>query len=60
MDIILSVNMITFACFSLIIILSIMILFKFFFNEEKFSLDLSKFLGKNLNNNFNYYLIKLI
>lgn len=45
MDIILSVNMITCACFSLIIILSMMILFKFFLNEEKINLNLSNLIG---------------
>lgn len=60
MDLILSVNMITCACFSLMIILSSMILFKFFLNEYKINLNLSNFIGVKLNNNLNYYLIKII
>lgn len=60
MDIILSVNMITCACFSLIIILSMIILFKFFLNEYKIKLNFSSLIGDKLNNNFNSYLIKLI
>jgi hypothetical protein len=63
MDLILSINMITFACFSLIIILSMMILFKFFLNENKINLNLSSLIGgraSKFNNNLNYYLIKII
>ena len=37
-----------------------MLLFKNFLKEEEFKLNLSRLLGVKLNNNFNYYLIKLI
>lgn len=52
--------MITSACLSLIIILSIMILFKFYLNEEKIKLNLINLIGDRLNNSCNYYLIKII
>ena len=40
-NLILSVNMITYACFSLIIILSRMILFKFYLKEDKIKFNLT-------------------
>lgn len=51
-DLILSIDMITSACLSLIIILSIMIFFKFFLNQDKIKFDLTS--------SFNYYLVKMI
>ena len=35
-------------------------LFKFYLNEEKVKLNLSSLIGDKMNNNLNYYLIKLI
>lgn len=42
----------------LVIMLFMIILFKFFLNEEKIKLNLSNFIGEKLN--LNYYLIKII
>lgn len=36
------------------------ILFKFYLNEEKVKFNLSSLIGDKMNNNLNYYLIKLI
>jgi hypothetical protein len=36
------------------------ILFKFYLNEDKLNLNLSWIIGTKLNNSLNYYLIKLI
>ena len=60
LDLIFGLNMITYGCLSLIIILSLILLFKFFFNEDNIKLNLSSFIGNKLNNNINYYLIKII
>lgn len=60
MNVILGLNMITYACLSLIIILFMMILFKFFLNEDKIKLNLSGLIGDKLNKSLNYYFIKII
>lgn len=60
MNVILGLDMITWACLSLIFILFIIILFRFFFNEDNVKLNLSSLIGDNLNNSLNYYLIKII
>ena len=59
MLLILSIDTLTCVCLSLIFILFMMILFKFYLNEEKVKFHLSS-LGDKMNNNLNYYLIKLI
>lgn len=59
-DLILSIDIINYACLSLIIILFMIILFKFYFNEENIKFNLSNFIGDKLNNNLNYYFIKII
>jgi len=60
MLLILSIDTLTCVCLSLILILFIMILFKFYLNEDKVKLNLSSLIGDKMNNNLNYYLIKLI
>lgn len=57
---ILSIDTLTCVCLSLILILFIMILFKFYLDEYKVKFYLSSLIGDKLNNNLNYYLIKLI
>ena len=47
-------------CLYFILILYMNILFKFYLNEEKVKLNLSSLIGDKMNNNLNYYLIKLI
>jgi len=58
-NLILGINMITSACVSLIIILSIIIFFTFYLDEDKIQLKLSGLIGDKWNNNFNSYLIKI-
>ena len=60
MNVILGIDMITYACLSLIIILFIIVLFKFYLNEDKIKLNFSSLIGDKLNNSLNYYLIKII
>ena len=57
---ILGIDMITNACFGLVFILFIMIIFKFYLKEEKIKFNISNLIGVDLNNSLNYYLIKLI
>jgi len=59
-NLILSINILTSACLSLIVILSMVILFKFLLNEDKIKFNLSSLVGDKFNNNLNYYLIKII
>ena len=60
-NLILSIDMITYACLSLIIILFMLILFKFYLNEKNnVKLNLSSWIGEKWNNSLNYYLIKII
>lgn len=59
MILILSIDALTSVCLSLVIIMFIMILFKFFLNEN-IKLNLSGILGNKLNNTLQYYLVKLI
>ena len=54
------IEALTCVCLYFIIILFMMILFKFYINEEKVKLNLSSLIGDKINNNLNYYLIKLI
>lgn len=56
----LSINTLICVCISLIVILSLMIIFKFYLDENKIKLNISNLLGNKLNDNLNYYLIKLI
>lgn len=60
MVLLLSINALICVCLSLMVILSMMILFKFYLSENKIKLNLSKFLGDKINKNLNFYLIKLI
>ena len=60
MLLILCIDAITYVCLYFIFILFMMILFKFYINEEKVKLNLSSLIGDKMNNNLNYYLIKLI
>ena len=60
MLLILCIDAITCVCLYFILILFMMILFKFYINEEKVKLNLSNLIGDKMNNNLNYYLIKLI
>ena len=60
MLLILCIEALTCVCLYFIIILFMMILFKFYINEEKVKLNLSSLIGDKMNNNLNYYLIKLI
>jgi hypothetical protein len=59
MLLILSIDALTCVCLTFILILFMMILFKFYLNE-KVKLNLSSLIGDKMNNNLNYYLIKLI
>lgn len=60
MLLILSIDTLTCVCLGLIVILFRMILFKFYLNEDKIKFNLSSLIGDKMNNNLNYYLIKLI
>ena len=60
MLLILCIDAITCVCLYFILILFMMILFKFYINEKKVKLNLSNLIGDRMNNNLNYYLIKLI
>ena len=60
MLLILCIYALTCVCLYFILILFMNILFKFYFNEEKVKLNLSSLIGDKMNNNLNYYLIKLI
>jgi hypothetical protein len=60
MLLILSIDTLTCVCLGLIVILFMMMLFKFYLNQDKVKFNLSSLIGDNLNNNLNYYLIKLI
>lgn len=60
MNVILSLDIMTYACLYLILNLFMIILFKFYFKEESFKFDISAFVGDKFNANFNFYLIKLI
>jgi hypothetical protein len=59
-DLVFSIDLINYACLGLIIVLAMILLFKFYLNEESFKLNLSNFIGDKLNNNLNHYLIKII
>jgi hypothetical protein len=58
-NLLLSIDIITYTCLTLIIILFFIILFKFYLNEN-INLNLSRLIGVNLNSKLNYYIIKLI
>lgn len=60
MLLILSIDTLTCVCLGFITILFMMILFKFYLNEDKVKMNLSSLIGDKMNNNLNYYLIKLI
>jgi hypothetical protein len=60
MNVILDLDLITYACLSLIIILFMIILFKFYLNQDRVKFNLSSLIDDKLNNKFNYYLIKII
>lgn len=60
MLLILSIDTLTCVCLTFILILFMMILFKFYLNEAKVQMNLSSLIGDKMNNNLNYYLIKLI
>jgi len=55
-DLIYSIDIISHVCFTIIIILFILILFKFFFNDKTIKFNLSSFIGYKLNNLLNNYL----
>jgi hypothetical protein len=60
---ILSIDTLTCVCLSLFIILFMMILFKFYLDKDNVKFNLSSLIGgraSKMNNNLNYYLIKLI
>ena len=59
MLLILSIDTLACVCLNLFFILFMMILFKFFF-EDNIKLNFSRFIGEKFNNSLNYYLIKLI
>lgn len=59
-DLIFGIEILNYACLSLIIYLFFIILFKFFLNEDKINLNLSSLIGEKLNKSLNYYLIKII
>lgn len=59
-DLIFSIDIINYACLSLIIILFMIISFKYYLNEENIKLNLSNLIGEKMNKNLNYYLIKII
>ena len=58
-NLLLSIDIITYTCLTLIIILFFIILFKFYLNEN-INLNFSRLIGVNLNSKLNYYIIKLI
>ena len=60
MNVTLGLDMITYACLSLVLIVSIMILFKLYLNKDNINLNLSFLIGNKLNCSLNYYLIKII
>lgn len=60
MVLLLSIDTLTLVCLSLTSILFIIILFKFFLNENNIKLNLSSLIGDKLNNSLNYYIIKII
>ena len=60
MLLILYIDTLTCVCLGLIVILFMMILFKFYLNQDKVKFNLSSLIGDKMNNNLNYYLIKLI
>jgi hypothetical protein len=55
-----NIDLITSLCFTFVIFLFFLILFKFFLTEEKIQLNFSNLIGVKFNDNLNYYLIKLI
>jgi hypothetical protein len=55
----LSIQIINYACLSLVFILTIQLLFKFII-KDNIKFDISKIIGTNLNGKFNYYLNKII
>nr|YP_025845.1 hypothetical protein 11 [Moniliophthora perniciosa]AAQ74301.1 hypothetical protein 11 [Moniliophthora perniciosa] len=59
-NLIISIDLINGVCLTLIIILFFMILFKFYLKEEQIKINLSSLIGVDLNERFNYYIIKLI
>lgn len=59
MLLIISIDTLACVCLNLFFILFMMILFKFFF-EDNIKLNFSRFIGEKFNNSLNYYLIKLI
>jgi hypothetical protein len=59
-DILSSINILSHVCFTLVIFLLVLILFKFFFNEKNILLNFSNFIGNTLNDKLNNYLIKYI
>lgn len=59
-DLILSIEILNKVCLCLTLILFMQILFKFFLDESKINFDLSSFIGTNLNDKLNYYLVKII
>jgi len=59
-DLILSIEILNKVCLCLTLILFMQILFKFFLDESKIKFDLSSFIGTNLNDKLNYYLVKII
>ena len=59
-DLIYSIEIISHVCFSIIIILFILILFKFFFYDKTIKLNLSSIIGHKLNNLLNYKFLKYI
>lgn len=59
MLLIISIDTLACVCLNLFFILFMMILFKFFF-EDNIKLNFSRFIGEKYNNSLNYYLIKLI
>lgn len=59
-DLILSIEILNKVCLCLTLILFMQILFKFFLDESKVKFNISSFIGTNLNDKLNYYLIKII
>lgn len=60
MLLLLSIDTLTYVCLGLILILFMMILFKFYLNESKVKLNLSSLIGYKMNNYLNHYLIRLV
>lgn len=60
MLLILSIDILTCVCLSLVFILFMIILFKFYLNEDKIKLNLSSLIGDKANCSLNYYFIKII